>query len=78
MKARTTRGEVEKRTVALLPIIDRRRLVGLVKHQRRQLAQLDLAMLVAHDNLRRFRRHRGRSAVREHVDVETQRLGRGP
>ncbi|GJC93611.1 hypothetical protein ColKHC_02437 [Colletotrichum higginsianum] len=38
-------------------------------------------MLVAHDDLERSRCHRrsrGRPGVREHIDVEPQRLGRGP
>jgi len=39
------------RTLSLLPILSL--LVVLLEHRRRRIAQLNLALLVAHDNLRR-------------------------
>lgn len=60
-------------TLALLPIIHRSSLISLVKHQRRQVRELNLAVLVAHHNLRGAHGER-RPAVGENVDVEAERL----
>jgi hypothetical protein len=54
------------RTLSLLAVIHGQ-LIIVLENWRRWIAKLNLAMLVADDNLRR---------VREHVDVEVQRLGR--